>query len=407
MSLRSCPPGNDELVGHASSSGRMIAPLSRCVFCAVMIWPALAGGQSVPAAQSSSENAAIRTCLTKMPPKVQVAVALVRGNKVRFLGAERTASGVRQVDNRSTVFQIGSMTKVFTATLLAQEVVAGRLRLDDKVANRLPFKLRVSGRGGVEMTLGQLASHTSGIAHHQPPGLTLHAWLHRHPDEPWQDYDRSRFEAYLKDDLELAATPGTQYRYSNIGMSLVGLVVSIETGKPYEALLQERIFRPLGMRASTTDLALVADRVVPGLKTNGKPFPNQFMAALTPAGGIYTSAEDLARFVQVEIERSDPAVLLSQTPVFTISEGEYVALGWHLYDWVQGWRTLNHNGAIGGYTASFYIDVANRCASIVLSNVMNKGDYGEAIRVLARTFLRQLEQPAPTPAPAEEGGPSA
>ena len=368
---------------------------------AVLLGADQAATQAPPSVPIAAEKAAIDTCLAKMPPKVQVAIALLQGDTVRFLGAERSDASVRLIDNRSAVFQVGSITKVFTATLFAQQVTAGTLRLEDTVASRLPFRLKVSSRGGAEMTLVQLASHTSGIAHHQPPGLTRHAWLHFHPDEPWRDFDRARFESYLGEDLELASTPGAKYFYSNLGMSLLGLVLSERTGKPYETMLQEGIFKPLGMRSSTTDLALVRDRVVPGLKVNGKPFPNQSMAALAPCGGIYASAEDLARFARTEIDRSDPTVVLSQKPVFTISEGEQVALGWHLYDWVQGWRTLNHNGAIGGYTASVYIDPANRCAAIVLSNVMNDGDYGEAIRVLARTLLKQIEplQAKPTPRP--------
>jgi CubicO group peptidase (beta-lactamase class C family) len=370
------------------------------VLLVASLWPALAAGQADRAVLTAAERGAMNTCLARMPVRVQVAVALVKGDAVRFLGAERTAEGVRLVENRSTVFQLGSITKVFTAMLFAQQVAEGTLRLEDTVASRLPFRLHVSSRGGVEMTLVQLASHTSGIAHHQPPGLGRHAWLHFHPKEPWRDYDRACFETYLRENLELASTPGTEYRYSNTGMSLLGLVLSMRTGKPYETMLQGRIFRPLGMQSSTTDFALVRDRVVPGLKVNGKPFPNQKMGALAPSGGIYTSAEDLARFARAQIDRTDAAIVLSQKPVFTIGEGEQVALGWHLYDWVQGWRTLNHNGAIGGYTATVNVDPANRCAVIVLSNVMNVGTYGEAVRALGRTLLKQLEPPPVKPKPA-------
>jgi CubicO group peptidase (beta-lactamase class C family) len=176
-------------------------------------------------------------------------------------------------------------------------------------------------------------------------------------------------------------------------------VLSLQTGKPYETMLQEGIFRPLDMASSTTDLARVHDRVVPGLKVNGKPFPNQDMAALAPCGGLYTSAEDFARFARVQIDRTDPAIVLTQKPVFTMSEGEHVALGWHVYDWVSGWRTLNHNGGIGGYTSTVNIDPANRCATIVLSNVMNEGDHGEAVRILGRALLKQVE-------PTAQGQPS-
>jgi len=375
------------LVQRAGFAG---AALSSLLFVAAGLH-----AQTPPTLPAAAERAAIETCLAKMPDGVQVAIALIEGDEVRFLGAERAAGTVRPIENRSAVYQIGSITKVFTATLFAQQVTTGALGLDDEVTRRVPFKLKASGRGGKEMTLAQLASHTSGIAHHQPPRFGLHAWLHLHPDEPLRDFDRARFERYLQDDLALASTPGTTYFYSNVGMSLLGLVLSERAGKPYETLLQEGIFKPLGMTGSTTDLARVRRRVVTGLKTSGKAYPNQFFAALSPAGGIYSSAEDLARFARAQIERCDPGIALSQKPVFTIAEGERVALGWHIYDWAQGWRTLNHNGAIGGYTGSVYVDTANRRAAIVLSNVMNEGDYGEAVRALARALLRQIEPAGP------------
>ncbi len=344
-----------------------------------------------PTVPTHAERAAIDACLAPMPARVQLAVALVDGDTVRFLGVERTPEGSRLVDNRGAVFQIGSMTKVFTATLFADEVQRGELALDDTVQSRLPFRLAVSGRDGVEMTLRQLASHTSGIAHHQPPRLGFHAFVHRHADEPWKDYDQARFDAYLKEDLALAHTPGTRYLYSNIGMSLLGKLVAIRTGRSYETLLQERIFGPLGMSGSTTEIGKVRDRVVVGLKANGRAFPNQDMAALTPSGGIFTCAEDLAKFARAQFDPAAPAIALTQTPVFTIEDGYLVALGWHVVDRTEGWRWLNHNGGIGGYTTTINVDAKNHRAALVLSNVMNDDVPGEKVRALGRALLKLLE----------------
>ncbi len=369
---------------------------------ASLLLAALAGGGEPPAAPSAAERAAIEKCLRAAPATAQVAIALVHGDATRFLGAERAATGLRFLDNRRAVFQIGSMTKIFTATLFAQQVVKGALGLNDTVASRVPFPLHASGRDGAAMTLAQLASHTSGIAHHQPPGLMVHAFIHGHSDEPWKDYDRGRFESYLRDDLELASTPGTRYLYSNLGMSLLGLVLTLRTGQSYEAMLDAGIFEPLGMHSSSTDLAKVRERVVPGLKANGKVFPNQDMGALAAAGGVYSSAEDLAAFARAQFAPADPATALTQKPVFTIEEGYHVALGWHLVDWVQGWRWLNHNGGIGGYTSTLNVDPTNRCAALVLVNVMNDDEPGERVRALGRELLKQLEAaPAPVSLPGE------
>lgn len=350
----------------------------------------LVGAAAEPQGASPDAWEAIEGCLARMPAGVQVAIALVQGDEVQFLGAERAGSGIRPVENRSAVFQIASITKVFTATLLAREVVKGTLSLDDPVAARVGAPLKETGRDGVAISLGHLASHTSGIAHHQPPWLGVRSVLRLHPREPWKGYDRERFERYLARELTLESTPGTSYRYSNMGMSLLGLALSERAGKPYEELLQGEIFGPLGMRHSTTDAGRVRERIVVGRKVNGTPYPNQDMEALTPSGGILTSAEDLARFATAMLAGTDPALELARRPVFTIAEGEQVALGWHVYTWREGWRVVNHNGGIGGYTSTFNVDPEHGRAVVVLANVMNLGDHGEAVRALGRALLRLM-----------------
>ena len=361
-----------------------------CIAALLAGWSLLAG--AVPETDASpQERSAIETCLGSLPPRTQVAIALLRGNERRFLGAEKTPEGIRYLDNRQRAFQIGSITKVFTATLFAQQVKKGALGLEDPVQQHLPFRLKVSGQDGAAMTLKQLASHTSGIGHHQPPGLMTHAFFHGHTGEPWKDYDQGRFDGYLKQDLALASRPGSRYFYSNLGMSLLGRILCLRTSRTYEAMLQEDLFGPLGMRTSTTEITRIRDRLVEGLDARGKPMPNQDMNALAPCGGLFTTAEDLAIFLRAQFEPADAAITLTQVPVFTIEEGYRVALGWHLVDWKQGWRMLNHNGGIGGYTASLFVDSKNHCAALVLSNITNDEVPGEKVRQLCRDLIRGLE----------------
>jgi len=375
--------------------GHLICRPQTVIAVALASWMLLTSVPAAPHIPSREEREAIDVCLGRMPAGIQVAVALVRRGEVRFLGAEQTGAGIRPVENRGAVFQIASITKVFTAALLAREVVQGNLSLDDPVAARIGVPLKAVGRDGVAMTLGHLASHTSGIAHHQPPWLGVRSWLRLHPREPWKGYDRERFERYLARELTVQSTPGTAYHYSNMGMSLLGLALSERAGKPYETLLQEGIFGPLGMQYSTTDFNRVRDRVVVGRKVDGTTYPNQDMEALTPSGGIFTSAEDMARFAAAVLGGTDPALALTQRPVFTIADREQVALGWHVYTWREGWQILNHNGGIGGYTTTLNVDPENGRAVVVLANVMNVGEHGEAVRALGRALLRIIAASAP------------
>lgn len=369
----------------------MLKPLARPWMVAILAGCSVLAGAIPEPGASPQERKAIEVCLASLPPNTQVAIALLHGDERRFLGAEMTREGLRFLDNRQRAFQIGSITKVFTATLFAQQVKKGNLRLDDPVQQHLPFRLKASERDGSTMTLQQLASHTSGIKHHQPPSLMTHAFFHGHSDEPWKDYDQTRFEAYLKEDLALAYKPGSHYFYSNLGMSLLGRVLCQRSGKTYETMLQEDLFGPLGMGSSTTDITRVKDRVVQGLDAKGNPMPNQDMKALAPCGGLFSTAEDLTLFLRAQFEPADPAIGLTQVPVFTLEVGYQVALGWHLVDWKQGWHMLNHNGGIGGYTASIFVDPKKRLAALVLSNITNDEGPGEKVRTLCRNLIRDLE----------------
>lgn len=104
----------------------------------------------------------------------------------------------------------------------------------------------------------------------------------------------------------MASKPGTRYLYSNLGMSLLGWILCLRTGRTYEAMLQEDLFGPMGMHRSTTDLTRVRDCVIEGLDAKGKPMPNQAMKALAPCGGLFTTAEDLARFLRDQFEQPLP-----------------------------------------------------------------------------------------------------
>jgi CubicO group peptidase (beta-lactamase class C family) len=349
------------------------------------IGPADNGGPT----PSAKERGLIEQYVLPLPSRVQAAIALVQGDSVRFLGAERTVKGLRYLDNREAVFEIGSITKIFTATLLAQQVEDGSLRLDQTVQDLLPFALKAPQRGGVGITLRHLASHTSGMRH-QPPGIGFHAFIHGRSKDPFWDFDWARFEQYLKKDMKLDFIPGQRYQYSNMGMSLVGYVLSRKTGKSYETLLQENIFGPLGMNASSADFSKVRAHIVTGILKEGKESPNWDMHALAPAGGILTSVKDFARFARAQFA-PDQAVALTQEPVFKIEENYYVGLGWHIIDRKNGERWLNHGGGMGGYTAIVNVNVKRRLAVIVLSNLGNAHKLAENVSDLGRELLKNLE----------------
>jgi len=364
----------------------------RSFSCAALAGLALAvsaAGLAQPAPPSAEERAIIEKQLLPLPTRVQVAVAIVTDGGVRFIGAVRTKEGVRYIENRTSLFEIGSISKIFTATLLAQQVEKGTLSLDTPVRDLVPFPLHQSGRDGVEVTLRHLATHTSGMCH-QPPGLNRHALFHGHLGQPFKDYDRARFEAFLKEDMELAFTPGTKYQYSNMGMSLVGYILSLKLGKSYEEILQADLLVPLGMTSTTTQRSTVPGRVIGGIEKEGVDAPSWDMGALAPCGGVLTCAEDFAKLVQAQFG-ADPAIALTQKSAFPIEEGYSVGLGWHIVDRKNGERWLNHGGGMAGYTAIVNVNVKRRCGVVVLSNMGNAHALAENISQMGRDLLKGVE----------------
>ncbi len=334
----------------------------------------------------------IETYLRQLPDTVQLSIALIHGDTTYFLGAVRTSDGVRYCDNRKAVFEIGSITKFLTATLLAYAVETGTLQLDIPIQKYVPFKLNQSRRGNIDVTLRHLANHTSGMCH-QPPHHFWSSLLRGHPREPFRDYSKACLEYYLRHQMSLAFIPGKKYRYSNMGMSLAGYILSLQANEDYEDLLQSRLFKPLGMDLSTTMVAKVREHVIPGLERARVSAPNWDMYALSPAGGIKTCAEDFTKFIRLQFS-SEPAITMTQAPTFKIKgkyDNVYVGLGWHIIKRVGQEPLLFGSGGMLGYTAHIRVNVVKKYASFVLSNLGNYHKWQRRINDLDRELLAYLE----------------
>ncbi len=314
-------------------------------------------------------------------PATAIVIGVVDGAGPRYWPFGRLArdSAAPPADS-ATVFEIGSITKVFTATLLADLVVRDEVSLDDAVRGLLPDSVRVPSRGDREITLRAIASHRSGL-----PRLPNN--LFSGPADirnPYVHYGERQLYAFLGS-YALPRDIGAQYEYSNLAVGLLGHALARRAGAPYEAALTGRVLQPLGLRDTRITLTDDMRRRLAHPYNRQGPASNWDFDALAGAGALRSTAADLARFLAVQLglvrTALDSAVALTHlVQGGTGRPGSAVALCWHTLQ--RGSLTIYaHDGGTGGYRTIVAFDPARRVGVLVLSN--SDAEVGElALRTL-------------------------
>ena len=285
------------------------------------------------------------------------AIAVVEtGKPTRFVFVGDDGFGRRP--NATTIFEIGSITKVFTGLLLAEAAERGEVEIDGLAAKQT--SLPIPSHDGVGPTLRHLSNHSSGLP--RMPGN----WHAKDLLDPYVGYGRAEFVEFLGSH-RLRRPPGSRYEYSNVGAAVLGTILADRVGVDYETLLNERVTRPLGMK----DTAIVFSReqgrrvarghngvlaIVPGWTST---------ILLAPTGAIRSTVSDMARFARVQLEPTGPlAAAIRESQELTDVADQRLGLGWHSTEAGDLW----HNGATGGFHCFMTIDQRRRVAVVVLAN---------------------------------------
>lgn len=331
------------------------------------------------------------------PEKSQLSFAFVEGDRVKQYGIFRGNDTLISVVGDLGVFEVGSITKVFTATLLAGYVVDGELSLDDGINRHFGFPFN----NGLDFTFRELANHSSGLPR-LPSDFQAQALLN--PKNPYAKYDNEELEEYLGEKVKLVYGRGEKSSYSNLGAGLIAQALCRYSDTSYEELLQQRIFHKYDMRHSTTLREQVGDALVQGLDEDGDPTPNWDLGALIGAGGIYSNTGDLAKFAMAQFDSTHTELALTREKTFTDTGNLDIGLGWFIIDRGEDGRWYWHNGGTGGYSSSMAVDVAHKRAVIVLSNVSTFNKDFENIDRLCFSLLAQLEKIGPGEVPTAAVG---
>jgi D-alanyl-D-alanine-carboxypeptidase/D-alanyl-D-alanine-endopeptidase len=198
-----------------------------------------------------------------------------------------------------SLFEIGSITKVFTATLLAEMAREGLLGIDDRVSLHLPPGVEMPLRGR-EITLADLSSHRSGLPA-LPKGLLLAALTTRRSD-PYADWDAGRLEAAIPR-TRPRREPEQRFGYSNYGVGLLGYLLARRACISYDELVRRCIALPLGLH--DTGMALDGGRLATPHRSRGRETSHWHSDALAGAGALRSTARDLLAFLRLHAGRSE------------------------------------------------------------------------------------------------------
>jgi len=317
------------------------------------------------------------------PDDTQFSISVIQGDQINYIGLKRDNDTIINIENHQNAFEIGSITKVFTSTILADFIIKNELNPDDKINTYFEFPFNKNQ----EFTFRELANHTSGLPR-LPSNIRFAAMLH--PKNPYKGYDEKKLDEYLKNSIEPEYSKGSKSEYSNLGVGLLSYALRKYSRKTYEQLLTEKIFQKYNMNNSASDKEKIENILISGLGDDGMPTPNWESGALIGAGGVYATIEDLTKFAMAQFDSTNLELKLTRAKTFEENSNNDVGLGWFIINRKNGDKWYWHNGRTGGYTSCMVIDVKNRKGVIILSNISAYHKHSKNIDNLCFSLLKSL-----------------
>lgn len=341
---------------------RRIVVLAAC-FAVSLSWAADA---QPPIPEEVLENARLRV---ERKYNVGIVIGLVDAGGVTYSAFGLTTPGGEPLDE-SSVFEIGSITKVFTTATLSRMAERGELSLEDAVADLLPDGVTMPQYGDEPIRLVDLATHRSGFPR-QPTNMPMSSQLN-----PYYDYTVELLYEFL-DEVELQRAPGEEAEYSNVAMGLLGHVLTLEAGMEYEAMVKREILDPLGMGSTGIVLTPAMQERLALPHVGWSRVINWDIPALAGAGALRSSAVDMVRFLRANMGLMPtelyPALGATHEPRGNFAPLMAIGLGW-VSRLLKTHTIVWHNGGTGGYRAFAGFSPELGLGAVVLTNSQQSAD---------------------------------
>lgn len=285
-----------------------------------------------------------------------MSIAVVKGGKAHFYNFGTTTRGKNLPPTERSVYEIGSISKIFTSLLLAHAVSEGRIGLRDDIRKYLPGDYPNLAYEGTPVRVVDLANTTSALPDNLPnpfpqgkidpdkaPFIALEAMKAFKRDQVYEELKTAK----------LSAKPGTKPAHSNLAADLLGRILEKVYGEPYETLIARYIEKPFGMESGIGRSR--AEDEVNGYNKRQVAMPRLYDRSFLAAGGLRYSTADMAKFLAAELAAADPAIRLSQQPAWGDPDDSAAGLNWTINKTVDNKLRLRMSGSTFG--CSSYIEM--------------------------------------------------
>jgi serine-type D-Ala-D-Ala carboxypeptidase/endopeptidase len=365
------------------------------VLAIVAVFP-FAVAQSVSEYSVPSDSEIRQTLVDRIDTQHQgvgVVIGVIGPEGRRVISYGHLEKGDPRPLNGDTIFEIGSVTKVFTSLLLADMVQRGEVALDDPATRYLPQSVKMAERNGRSITLVDLATHTSGLPQN-PSNVDPKDFAN-----PYAHYSVDLLYQFLSC-YQVTHDVGSHYEYSNLGSGLLGHLLARRAVTDYEMLVRSRICDPLGMKSTRITLTPeMKARLAVGHNQQLDSVPNWDFLTLEGAGAIRSSANDLLTLLAANLGYTASPLAPAMAAMLKVRRptgqpGLEVALGWYVYK-IDNREIIDKDGGTGGYNSFIGFDPKARVGVVVLSNTHTAAGVGDIC-------LHLLDPGIPLARPSEE-----
>ncbi len=326
-------------------------------------------------------DSAARTYIQKANT-VGLSIGVLKNAVATTYNYGETVQGNYKLPDANSIYEIGSITKTFTATLLAWYVNDGKLKLTDPITKYLPDSVS-SNRNLRGITLEMLSNHTSGLPR-LPDNFVNHSSF---PLDPYRDYTKQHLFSYLKT-CKPDNKPGENYSYSNLGYGLLGAILEKVSGKSFEQMVEEIICQPLGIKSTAQHLTPAQkQRFLKEYNENGQETPPWLFDVLAPLGALRSTVNNLLSYAKANITpngtKISKAFKLTHQVTFNKADVK-LGIGWHIIV-VNNVEYYCHDGETFGSSSFLAFNPDKKLAIVILSNS------GASVNAMAVDLIKKIQ----------------